>query len=409
MRRSLTFALGLVVIAGCSKSPVASSGPDPKQILHENTEALAALKSYRATVYATFTTAVGTHKENQAMVAMISAEKPNHVRLDSWILKSLPTGAKFEKPSRLPDNVLASDGSTEFEQMGKAYGKRTTSTPSDGSNGTHLFAGFFSPDGTVENVIKKPGTPPATVTYAGKGDVDGLACDMVGIHRSAQSQGRTVDETDTYYFGQSDHLAHRVVTSTTISGTGSGSIDATVKSLDTHPTIDAAVYKYAPPPGVTLAAARTPRGKVVAGKVAPDFTASDSDKKSVKLSDLRGKVVVVDFWASWCGPCRESMPHTQEVAKSLQATGVPVVVLAVDDQEAREAFDGWVDFNHDKFPNMRFAYGGPAIGGVISQYGVTGIPAQFIVDKKGVVRAAFDGYNGPTDDLKNAILAAAKN
>ena len=63
------------------------------------------------------------------------------------------------------------------------------------------------------------------------------------------------------------------------------------------------------------------------GALAPDFVSRDASGKAVRISDFKGKVVILDFWATWCGPCQASMPHTQTLAKNFKDQGV--VVLAV--------------------------------------------------------------------------------
>ncbi len=139
------------------------------------------------------------------------------------------------------------------------------------------------------------------------------------------------------------------------------------------------------------------------GALAPDFTSQTLDGKDVKLSDYRGKVVILDFWATWCGPCMASMPHTQEVSAHYQDQGV--VVLANCTSDTRKKFESWVTSNQKKYPDIVWTHD-PAERKPErvsrSLYGVGGIPTQFIIDREGRIVDIVIGY------LKGeAILDAA--
>ncbi|MBP7481503.1 MAG: redoxin domain-containing protein [Lacunisphaera sp.] len=139
------------------------------------------------------------------------------------------------------------------------------------------------------------------------------------------------------------------------------------------------------------------------GALAPDFKATDAAGKEVKVSDYRGKVVILDFWATWCGPCIASMPHTQEVAAHYKDQGV--VVLASCTSDDRKKFDAWVKRNQAQYPDILFSHDPQERGPDRASrklYGVGGIPQQFIIDRDGKVVALVTGY------LKGeAILDAA--
>jgi peroxiredoxin len=145
-----------------------------------------------------------------------------------------------------------------------------------------------------------------------------------------------------------------------------------------------------------------------AGKTAPDFSLTTSNGYRLKLSDQRGKVVVLDFWATWCGPCRASLPHLQDLCDNPYLEDRGLIVWAVNDQEPSEQVSYFMENNRYTFTAL-LDPGGTAI----SAYGVSGIPMTVIVGRDGVVKKVFVGY-GPgsaaeEDDAVEKALAEAGN
>jgi thiol-disulfide isomerase/thioredoxin len=138
------------------------------------------------------------------------------------------------------------------------------------------------------------------------------------------------------------------------------------------------------------------------GAVAPDFSTTDLNGKTVKISDFKGKVVILDFWAPWCGPCIASMPHTNEVAETYKDQGV--VVLGSCTSDTRANFEKWVKANQEKYPHFIFSHDAAERTPERASrklYGVSGIPTQFIIDREGKVAAISIGY------LKGEVLLDA--
>ena len=140
------------------------------------------------------------------------------------------------------------------------------------------------------------------------------------------------------------------------------------------------------------------------GTPAPKFVAEKWGGGNLSLSDYQGKVVILDFWATWCGPCQKSMPHVEKVYKQLQGQDVAVVGVCVWDD--RDAYKEWVPKNQDKY-SFQFAFdpAGRAPNNIAAKlFNVNGIPTTYIIDKNGNVADSIVGYDDgdtrPEDALK---------
>jgi peroxiredoxin len=148
---------------------------------------------------------------------------------------------------------------------------------------------------------------------------------------------------------------------------------------------------------LALAAGCTSRDKGGATSAAPDFTLQDLSGKSVKLSDQKGKVVLVEFWATWCPPCRESIPTLEKLHRQYAAKGLVILAVSVD--------EGGLDAVKKFVADHKMTY--PVLQGtddVTGKYMVRLIPAMFLVDKQGNIKKQFMG-GGNDDELDKEIKA----
>jgi thiol-disulfide isomerase/thioredoxin len=122
-----------------------------------------------------------------------------------------------------------------------------------------------------------------------------------------------------------------------------------------------------------------PEHAKLVGKQAPALTLTDWHGKPVQAADMKGKIIVVDFWATWCGPCKRAVPHNNEVMKKYAEKGVIVMGACGGGQEER--MNAVVDETKMEYPT------GKATKEVTEAWGVQWWPHYVVVDKKGVIRA----------------------
>jgi peroxiredoxin len=118
-------------------------------------------------------------------------------------------------------------------------------------------------------------------------------------------------------------------------------------------------------------------GTVLSGDPAPDFSYIGADGRAVKLSDLRGKVVVLNFWATWCGPCRQEMPDLQKIADRHAGE---VLVLGVNKLEEPAAIGPFA-----RELGVRFTLVANPAGDIAEAYGVRNLPTSFFVRPDGTI------------------------
>jgi peroxiredoxin len=119
---------------------------------------------------------------------------------------------------------------------------------------------------------------------------------------------------------------------------------------------------------------------------APDWQLSDVDGKTVKLSDFKGKVVILDFWATWCPPCRAEIPGFIAIQKKYADKGFTMVGVSLDEQGASVV----KPFMRQLGMNYPVVIGNQRI---VSDYGgITAIPTTFVIDRQGNVVAAYQGF-----------------
>lgn len=135
--------------------------------------------------------------------------------------------------------------------------------------------------------------------------------------------------------------------------------------------------------------------------MAPPFAVKTLDGKKISLDDLQGKVVLIDFWATWCGPCREALPHVREIAKKFEGQPLTVLSISVDTDEKK-----WKEFvakNEMTWPQY-LDHG--FTGSVAKSFGVEAIPHTFTIDADGILQDEHIGDSSIEGKLKKLIKRA---
>lgn len=120
--------------------------------------------------------------------------------------------------------------------------------------------------------------------------------------------------------------------------------------------------------------------------IAPDFTLKDINGNAMSLGDFKGKVVILDFWATWCPPCREEIPHFKELYTQYKEKGLEIIGVALDDGGLQDV----KPFAEENGINYPILLGNDK---VTRDYGgIKGIPTTFVIDRQGNIIEKFLGY-----------------
>jgi peroxiredoxin len=135
-------------------------------------------------------------------------------------------------------------------------------------------------------------------------------------------------------------------------------------------------------------------GPLTVGSPAPDFELPTLEGGTLRLSSLRGKVVFINFWATWCAPCRDEMPSMERLYGQLGDDGFAMLAVSVDEGGEEEVLRFLEDIPHS-YPILLDATQGRRLSARTGEaYGITGVPETFVIDRRGYI---VEKVVGPTD------------
>ena len=156
------------------------------------------------------------------------------------------------------------------------------------------------------------------------------------------------------------------------------------------------------------APARTPARRApnhigqMKGHPAPPFELKTIDDKTVTLQQFKGRVVLIDYWATWCGPCRDELPHTQKLADDAALAERGLSVLAIDKEETADKVRPFLEKHKYTFTvpmDTDHKFG--------DAYFMHGLPVTVVIGREGIVKAVFIGYGPSTAPKIDAAIEEA--
>ncbi|ACF14562.1 alkyl hydroperoxide reductase/ Thiol specific antioxidant/ Mal allergen [Chloroherpeton thalassium ATCC 35110] len=139
------------------------------------------------------------------------------------------------------------------------------------------------------------------------------------------------------------------------------------------------------------------------GSDAPDFSATDMNGNKVSLSDLKGKVVLLDFWASWCAPCKMEMPFLIELYETYKEKGFEILAINMDTKEKNmKRFIEQVNAKSDRPISFKIVPDPEAT--IAEKYSPEAMPTTIFIDREGKIRYRYKGFHpSNTDDYKSDL------
>ena len=348
--------------------------PQAKALLDQTIAAQQALTKFSATLSLT---TVGGAQAEPAQTIMLSVDKA----LGATAAVSDPTGPVARIVSDSKSLTIYDVHAKKYQSQSLPAGSPPAAVVLSASRS--VLAQLMARPETLEQIATQEGVAAALGTAT---TVAGTQADTMTFTPPAATGGRQT--VITVAVGHDDHLLRQITFDITTPAAGADAAKTlrhteTVTALSTTPTLTAADFTFTPPAGVTKEVAQAepkmydPRLKPGARPFA--LKATDLSGKPISLAQYRGKVVLMDFWATWCGPCVGEMPNVIANYKKYHAKGFDIVGVSLDQDKG--ALTKYIADN--KMP-WRQIFDGKGWGSAVpKQYGVQAIPFGLLIGRDG--------------------------
>jgi thiol-disulfide isomerase/thioredoxin len=230
-------------------------------------------------------------------------------------------------------------------------------------------------------------------------------CWVIEVTYKREGSGGTVELPRTYWIDQRRHVVLRHRVGMRAQNPQGGAIDQTETMTFDRVALNAgapdSLFTFRAPEGarkVDSFEAPRPQHADLSGQEASDFTLADLEGRKHSLKAQRGRVVMLDFWATWCGPCRMQMPNVDKLHKEFHDKGL--VVYAINQQESADKARRYLD--KYKYTTTTLLDSDGQVG---NSYKVTGIPSLVVIDREGKIAAHMVGVHSEAD-LRKALRKA---
>ena len=405
----LAAAIGVIALLAAAAAARAAEKPaaatarldaDTEKVLRALTDHIAGLKSISLEISSEIKVHGEGISQDSTTVHTFQMQRPDRIALN---LKSGMQGG-----------TVVSDGKTMYVHIPVMKKYTIQDTPKDptqvlifGGAGAQFFAVLLKEDSYkafVEGIIEG--------RYLGEEKLDGVACHHMRLRQRLPGPQNLNFDVEVWSEKSDTPVVRRMMADLSAVSRNAPQfkgrnvvviLDIRYRNWQLNPSIPAEAFTFKPPADAEKADSFIGGGKqrahALLGKAAPDFSLRLLDGGQVKLGDLKGKsVVILDFWATWCGPCRQALPIIAEVATEFKDRGV--VLFAVNVREQPDKIKGFL-----KETGIKVTVALDKDGKVGGLYKVRGIPQTVIIGKDGSVQQVHVGF---APDLRERLRSELK-